>query len=43
MQLKSTPELLFAEDDVTGSVARVQAMLDELSRQDGTKPKPDAE
>jgi ribosome-binding factor A len=43
LQLKSTPELLFAEDDVTGSVARVQAMLDELSRQDGTKPKPDAE
>jgi ribosome-binding factor A len=43
LQLKSTPELLFAEDDVTGAVARVQAMLDELSRQDGTKPKPDAE
>ncbi len=32
--LKSTPELTFVEDDVTGGVARVQALLDEMSRKD---------
>lgn len=35
--LKSTPELSFIEDDVTGGVARVQALLDEMSRKDGPK------
>lgn len=34
LQMKHTPELLFSEDDVTGGVARVQAMLDELGRKD---------
>ncbi len=41
LQLKSTPELQFAEDDVTGGVARVQALLDEMARRDAT-PKPPA-
>ena len=41
LQMKNTPELSFAEDDVTGGVARVQAMLDDLSRKDGTTPKYD--
>jgi hypothetical protein len=36
---KSTPELQFAEDDVTGGVARVQALLDEMARRDAAKPK----
>lgn len=40
LQLKSTPDLLFTEDDVTGGVARVQAMLDELARED--RPKKDS-
>lgn len=35
--LKSTPELTFVEDDVTGGVARVQALLDEMSRKDPSK------
>lgn len=34
LQMKSAPDLLFAEDDVTGGVARVQALLDEMSRKD---------
>ena len=34
LQLKSTPDLIFTEDDVTGGVARVQSMLDELARQE---------
>ena len=34
LQLKSTPELRFAEDDVTDGVARVQALLDEMSRKE---------
>ena len=38
--LKSTPELQFAEDDVTGGVARVQALLDEMARGDAVKPPP---
>jgi ribosome-binding factor A len=37
--MKSTPDLSFTEDDVTGGVARVQAMLDELSREDLKKNK----
>jgi len=41
LQMKNTPEISFAEDDVTGGVARVQAMLDDLSRKDGTTPKYD--
>ena len=41
LQLKSTPELQFAEDDVTGGVARVQALLDEMARRDAA-PKPPA-
>jgi ribosome-binding factor A len=42
LQMKHTPELLFIEDDVTGGIARVQAMLDELSRKDReSKPKVD--
>lgn len=40
LQLKSTPDLIFTEDDVTGGVARVQAMLDELTRQE--QPKKDS-
>ncbi len=40
LQLKSTPDLIFTEDDVTGGVARVQAMLDELARED--RPKKDS-
>ena len=39
LQMKSTPDLSFTEDDVTGGVARVQAMLDELSREDLKKNK----
>lgn len=42
LQLKSTPELRFAEDDVTGGVARVQALLDEMARRDAAAPKPPA-
>jgi ribosome-binding factor A len=34
LQMKSAPDLLFVEDDITGGVARVQALLDEMSRQD---------
>ncbi len=42
LQMKHTPEILFVEDDITGGVARVQAMLDELSRKDReNKPKSD--
>ena len=40
LQLKSTPELQFAEDDVTGGVARVQALLDEMARRDAGTPPP---
>jgi len=29
-----SPDLIFTEDDVTGGVARVQSMLDELARQE---------
>ncbi|MFM9001165.1 MAG: ribosome-binding factor A [Opitutia bacterium] len=36
--LKSTPELTFVQDDVTDGVARVQALLDEMSRKDAPKP-----
>ncbi|MEY4853648.1 MAG: hypothetical protein RIR32_324 [Verrucomicrobiota bacterium] len=43
LQLKSTPELQFAEDDVTGGVARVQALLDEMARGDAATPPPPAE
>ena len=43
LQMKSTPELLFAEDDITGGVARVQAMLDEMARQDAAKTRPETE
>ena len=43
LQLKSTPELQFAEDDVTGGVARVQALLDEMARRDAATPPPPAE
>jgi ribosome-binding factor A len=39
LQMKSMPDLSFAEDDVTGGVARVQAMLDDLSREDLKKNK----
>lgn len=39
LQMKHTPDILFVEDDVTGGIARVQAMLDELSRKDAP-PKP---
>ena len=39
LQMKHTPEILFTQDD---GVARVQAMLDELSRKDReNKPKSD--
>ncbi|MEI7650997.1 MAG: ribosome-binding factor A [Verrucomicrobiota bacterium] len=42
LQMKHTPEILFTQDDITGGVARVQAMLDELSRKDReNKPKSD--
>ena len=34
LQMKNAPELILAEDDVTGGVARVQALLDEMSRKD---------
>ena len=34
LQMKNAPDLLLAEDDVTGGVARVQALLDEMSRKD---------
>ena len=37
LQMKSTPDLIFVEDDVTGGVARVQSLLDELSRNDASK------
>ena len=43
LQLKSTPELQFAEDDITGGVARVQALLDEMARRDAATPPPPAE
>ncbi len=38
LQMKSTPELIFAMDDVTGGVARVQAMLDEMARETKARP-----
>lgn len=42
LQMKHTPDLLFAEDDVTGGVARVQALLDDLDRKDRARlPKTD--
>jgi ribosome-binding factor A len=34
LQMKNAPELILAEDDVTGGVARVQALLDEMSRKE---------
>jgi ribosome-binding factor A len=43
LQMKNTPELRFVEDDVTGGVARVQAMLDEMARRDAAQAKPEAE
>jgi len=43
LQMKSTPELRFVEDDVTGGVARVQAMLDEMARRDAAQARPEAE
>jgi ribosome-binding factor A len=41
LQMKNSPELIFVADDITGGVARVQAMLDEMARQDKAKPSED--
>lgn len=43
LQMKSAPDLLFAEDDVTGGVARVQALLDEMARKDRAANPPKAD
>ncbi len=43
LQMKNTPDLIFVEDDVTGGVARVQSLLDELSRKDAVKKDPSAD
>lgn len=42
LQMKTAPDLLFAEDDVTGGIARVQTLLDEMSRKDKPADKSDA-
>jgi hypothetical protein len=41
--MKNAPELILAEDDVTGGVARVQALLDEMSRKDKPAASTDAD
>jgi ribosome-binding factor A len=43
LQMKHTPVLSFQEDDVTGGVARVQALLDEMTRKDRTANPPQAD
>ena len=43
LQRKHTPDLLFAEDDVSGGVARVQALLDEMARKDRAAQPPKAD
>ncbi len=40
LQMKHTPDLAFKEDDVTGGVARVQALLDEMARKERKDPPP---
>ena len=43
LQMKHAPDILFTEDDITGGVARVQALLDELTRKDRTTNPPKAD
>ena len=43
LQMKHTPDILFAEDDITGGVARVQALLDEMARKDRAANPPKAD
>ena len=43
LQMKHTPDILFAEDDITGGVARVQALLDEMARKDRAANPPQAD
>jgi len=38
--MKHAPDILFTEDDITGGVARVQALLDEMTRKDRTTNPP---
>ncbi|PHX57895.1 MAG: ribosome-binding factor A [Opitutia bacterium] len=43
LQMKHAPDILFTEDDITGGVARVQALLDEMTRKDRTTNPPKAD
>jgi len=43
LQMKHTPDILFTEDDITGGVARVQALLDEMARKDRAANPPKAD
>ena len=43
LQMKHTPDLLFTEDDITGGVARVQALLDDMARKDRAANPPKAD
>ncbi len=43
LQMKHTPDILFTEDDITGGVARVQALLDEMARKDRANNPPKAD
>ena len=43
LQMKHSPDILFTEDDITGGVARVQALLDEMTRKDRTTNPPKAD
>jgi ribosome-binding factor A len=43
LEMKHTPDILFNEDDVTGGVARVQALLDEMARKDRAANPPKAD
>jgi len=43
LQMKHTPDILFTEDDITGGVARVQALLDDMARKDRAANPPKAD
>ena len=41
--MKHTPDILFTEDDITGGVARVQALLDDMARKEREANPPKAD
>jgi len=43
LQMKHAPDILFTEDDITGGVARVQALLDDMARKDRAANPPKAD